>query len=99
MLDETGALIDRVEALLRGFPPNRRTIEDTLTEGYARALALDAESRRLGVRIAELAAIADGERVGELAELVGRRTRTDGELAELRGVLLTLRGHLTAAPA
>ena len=99
MPDETGAVIDRVQALLGGLPANRGAIEDTLTEGYAHALALDAESRRLGVRIAELAATADRERVGELAELVGRRTRADGELTHLRDVLRTLRSHLTAAPA
>jgi hypothetical protein len=96
--DETGALIDRVQSLLGGSPSNRRAIEDTLTEGYARALALDAESRRLERRISELAGLADGDRVTELAELVGRRTRADVELAHLRDVLLALRGHLAAAP-
>jgi hypothetical protein len=98
MRDETGALIDRVQGLLGRPPANRRAIEDTLTEGYARALALDAESRRLERRISELAGLADRDRVTELAELVGRRRHVNGELTHLRDVLRALRGHLAAAP-
>jgi hypothetical protein len=98
MPDETRALIERVQALLGGPPANRRAIEDTLSEGYARALALDAESRRLERRINELAELADGDRAPELAELVGRRTSANGELAHLRDVLRALRGRLAAAP-
>jgi hypothetical protein len=98
MPDETGALIDRVQALLVRPPVSRRAIEDTLSEGYARALALDAESRRLERRISELAELADGDRATELAELVGRRRRANGELAHLRALLRSLRGQLAAAP-
>ena len=99
MPDETGAIIDRVQALLGRPAANRRAIEDMLTEGYARALALDAESRRLERRIAELAGAGDRDRITELAELVRKRTHADGELARLRAVLSALRGHLAAAPA
>jgi hypothetical protein len=99
MPDETGALIDRVQALLDGAPASRNTIEDALSEGYAWALALDAESRRLERRIGELAALADGDRAAELAELVGRRTHANGELAHLRDVLRALRGRLAAVAA
>jgi hypothetical protein len=98
MPDETGVLIERVQALLGGPPANRRAIEDTLADGYAQALSLDAESRRLERRIMELAA-ANGDARAELAELVGRRQYADGESARLRAVLRTLRSHLAAAPA
>jgi hypothetical protein len=98
MPDETGALIDRVQALLVRPHASRRAIEDTLSDGYARALALDAESRRLERRISELAELADGDRATELAELVGRRRRANGELAHLRDLLRALRGQLAAAP-
>jgi hypothetical protein len=98
MPDETRVLIDRLQALLGRPPASRRAIEDTLSEGYARALALDAESRRLERRISELAELADGDRATELAELVGRRKRANGELERLRDLLRALRGHLAAAP-
>jgi hypothetical protein len=98
MPDETGAFIDRVQALLGVPPADRAAIEDVLTEGYAQALALEAERRRLERRIAELAGDA-GDRVFELVELAGRRTRADGDLFRLRDVLLALREHLAAAPA
>jgi hypothetical protein len=101
--DETGALIDRVHSLLRLRPVDRATIEDTLTEGYGRALALEAERRRLERRITELtgALTGDGDarRISELAELAGRRTSADGELSQLRDVLRALREHLAAARA
>jgi hypothetical protein len=103
MPDETRAVIARVQGLL-GLPANDRTlIEDALTEGYAQALALEAERRRLERRIAELAGglSGDGDRdqVSELAKLAGRRTRADGDLTRLRDMLRALREHLAAAHA
>jgi hypothetical protein len=101
MPDETRAVIARVQDLL-GLPATDRTlIEDALTEGYAQALALEAERRRLERRIAELAGgltgDGDGDSVSELAELAGRRTCADGELTRLRDVLQALRRHVAAA--
>jgi hypothetical protein len=102
MPDETRVLIDRVHALLGVRAVDRAAVEDTLTEGYARALALEAERLRLERRIAELAGGLtgddDADRVSELAELAGRRTRADGDLSRLREILRVLREHLAAAP-
>ena len=103
MADETRTLIERVHGLLAIPPRNRVSIEEALTEGYARALALEAERRRLEARIAELAeslsSPAGAERVSELAELAGRRSRADVDLSRLRDALGSLRRHLAAAAA
>jgi hypothetical protein len=103
MADETRALIDRVHAMIEGQAHDRAAIEDALTEGYARALALEAERRRLELRITKLAvglsSDRNGERVSELEDLAGRRTRADGELSRLRGALGSLREQLAARRA
>ena len=106
MREETSALIDRVRTLLDapldGTPRARQSIEYTLTEGYARALALEAEQRRLDQRIAELtkgldhAAVDD---VSELAVLAQRRSCAAREVSRLRAVLRALRERLTASAA
>ena len=70
-----------------------------LTEGYARALALEAESRRLQARVNALAAglnAAGDATVIEIAELARRRAEVDGEHARLREALLLLRRELAA---
>ena len=101
MGDETRTLIERVQGLLALPPRNRAPIEDALTEGYARALALEAERRRLEARIAELAeslsTSAGAERVSELAELANRRARADVDLTCLRDALGSLRRNLATA--
>ena len=70
-------------------------LEDTLTAGYARALALEAERLRVERRIAEVAAkLADGDsdlRREELAKLAERLTSTDRDLTRLRTVLAALK--------
>jgi hypothetical protein len=103
MTDETAALIDRVRAMIDGQAHDPAAIEDALTDGYARALALEAERRRLELRITELAvglsSDRDGERVSELEDLAGRRSRADRELSRLRGALGSLREHLAARRA
>ena len=104
MPDDTTALIDRARSLLETpleqTPWARARIEYTLTEGYARALALEAERRRIEQRIAELvtALERDHSGAGELAALAERRSRTDGELSRLRTVLVSLRERLRGAP-
>ena len=57
-------------------------MEDTLTAGYARALALEAERLRLERRINSVAAeLSDGgDRNDELAELSRRASEADGAL-------------------
>jgi hypothetical protein len=107
ILNETGcrrddlpdAMIDdTIRSLLRAprcgkDAPSLNDIEDKLTAGYARALALDAERRRLERRLAETAANmggrpSEGSEVAELGRLI---SATDGDLTELRGLLSCLR--------
>src|SRR5690348_4694963 len=70
-------------------------IEHTLTDGYARALALEAERLRIERRIGQMAAEirhGDGERKAqEISALATRLSDADGDLAQLRGELQTLR--------
>jgi hypothetical protein len=91
---------DDIRTLLDAPPtgdeaPTLDTIEDTLTTGYARALALEAERWRLERKIAELAAkvanAADPNPTSELADLSRNLTAADGSLAQLRGLLASLR--------
>ena len=74
--------------------PTLARLEDTLTEGYAQALALEAERIRLERRLGEVAREAgagDPSRLStELASLAGRLTSADGELAKLRALLGSL---------
>jgi hypothetical protein len=62
-------------------------LERTLTDGYARALALEAEHRRLEQRIGKMtAAVAGAETASrrELAAAVRLRERQRGEIGTLR---------------
>lgn len=78
--------------------PTLDDIEDKLTAGYARALALDSERRRLERRLAETAAkmneqVSEESEESEVAELGRRLSATDGDLAELRRLLSSLRAR------
>jgi len=93
-------LFDEISQLLAApadgaeAPPLAR-LEDTLTAGYARALALEAERWRLERRIGEVASALQDEsselRTDEIAKLAARLSDADGELSRLRGLLATLR--------
>jgi hypothetical protein len=93
---------DEIQNLLDSPPlgedaPSIDAIEDTLTAGYARALALEAERWRLERRIAEVAVElggkpADDER-DELTELGQRLSSADGDLTMLRQLLASLRSR------
>jgi hypothetical protein len=74
--------------------PSIDDVEHTLTAGYARALALEAERWRLERRIAEVASKLAEEPETEHSELanLGKRLSTaDGDLTRLRGLLASLR--------
>jgi hypothetical protein len=77
--------------------PTIDAIEDTLTAGYARALALEAEHWRLQRRIAEVAAKlgakSPGDEHTELIQLGQRLSAADGDLSQLRGLLSSLRSR------
>jgi len=74
--------------------PSIDAVEHTLTAGYARALALEAERWRLERRIAEVAsklAEASEPQHSELVNLGQRLSTADGDLACLRDLLASLR--------
>jgi hypothetical protein len=93
-------LFDEISQLLAApvdgadAPPLSR-LEDTLTAGYARALALEAERWRLERRIGEVAVAIKDEssqlHTDEIAKLAERLSDADGELSRLRGLLASLR--------
>jgi hypothetical protein len=90
-----GALLDRIEALI-GAPATTEEVERTLTDGYAEALALEAERWRIHRQIGEAAAgleDGDADRVRELSGLAQRLAKTDGDLAKLRDRLSELRSR------
>ena len=91
---------DDIRNLLEAPPtgdaaPTLSNIEHTLTEGYARALALEAERWRIERRIADVATrlgneVTD-EDAAELARLGERLSAADGDLNKLRNLLVALR--------
>ena len=77
--------------------PYLARVEDTLSVGYARALAIEAERGRLEQRLGEVAARLEGRDLQrgaeELSDLARRVAEVDGELRRLRGRLSALRTH------
>jgi hypothetical protein len=86
---DTRALSAEISALL-GAPsggagaPSLRELEDTLTTGYARALALEAERERIERGLAGATGL-------EQADLSRRLERVKVELTDLRRLLAPLR--------
>jgi predicted translin family RNA/ssDNA-binding protein len=103
-------LRDEISDLLRmpedgAGAPSLDAIESTLTDGYAEALALDAERSRIERRLGEVARdageVSAHSVAAELAELSGRLDAADEELARLRELLESLqsvRRRRRAAP-
>jgi uncharacterized protein involved in exopolysaccharide biosynthesis len=83
-------MLEQIEDLLGASEPTLAHVEDTLTQGYARALALEAERLRLQRRLGEVARTATGDHAAELRSLGSRLTTADGELERLRSLLGTL---------
>lgn len=75
--------------------PSLDAIEHTLTAGYARALALEAEHWRLERKIAAVAAriSSGGSEQDELVTLGKRLSAADGDLTRLRALLSSLRNR------
>ena len=88
-------LLDEISALLAAEgtdDPDR--LERTLTDGYARALSLEAERRRLQKQIGTLTAtVGSGDDAArrELAALLRQVKRQEGDLGALRAQLGRLR--------
>ena len=80
-------MLEQIEDLLSEDAPALADVEATLTDGYAQALALEAERWGLERRLGEVAR-AGGDGAGEELTSIGRRLNTtDGELAALRRML------------
>jgi hypothetical protein len=94
LLAEISALLAASEA-----EDDPARLERTLTDGYARALWLEADHRRLERRIGSLAASGQGDAERqELASLLGLAKRQEGDLGTLRHQLgLLRRRHSSAA--
>jgi hypothetical protein len=94
--DDLSILSERIRALLEpssdGSPFDTTVVEHTLTDGYARALALEGERLRTEDRIRVLAGDAGYE--GELRALKSRLGDVDSELTELRDLLKDLAATL-----
>jgi hypothetical protein len=92
-------LRDEIAELLRtpengAGAPSLDAVESKLTDGYAEALALDAERWRIERRLGEVAReAADEPDTRELARLSERLETTDGELARLRSLLGNLQAR------
>lgn len=90
-------LLAEIRALLAGSRRDLARIERTLTDGYARALSVEAERWRLERRLGSLAAtLEDGDAAGktkELAALAKRIEAHDGAVKQLRGLLGELRSE------
>ncbi|HEY7196206.1 MAG TPA: hypothetical protein VH306_03390 [Gaiellaceae bacterium] len=105
MSDDLPFLYERIRAHLDAGPEASSELADlehTLTDGYARALELEAERTRVEREIGELASrIEDPLHLDDLRALSERRTQTDEELERLRALLELLRRQVAeqrAAP-
>jgi hypothetical protein len=100
--DDRSILIDDIRTLLALKPGDAaiERLDETLTAGYAHALALEAEQWRLEPRLGRAAREAgDTEEMVRVAQLLAA---VEGELSHLRALLGSLRDRareLRAAPA
>ena len=98
----TKDLLKEIDALVGTPIGGDRTIlrrmEDTLMDGYARALALDAEKLRLERRMRAVAGASGdaAEKNRELKMLARGITAAEAERVRLRAVLSVLRARTTA---
>ena len=92
------SLHDRIDAVLRapGSDHDVDELERLLTDGYAEALAIEAETLRLDKRLtAATRELGDGsvEKAHELTTVAQELDAQNGELAALRRLLAELRTH------
>jgi hypothetical protein len=98
-------MLRRIETLLDApatgaAAPSLASLEATLTEGYARALALEAERSRIERRFGEVARTVEPPVTSgvtdELLALAKRLTHADAEIGSLRAVLRQLQARTRA---
>jgi hypothetical protein len=106
MVTDLTTVLDAIERVLRERGEGEAAvarIEETLTDGYARALELEAERWRLERKIADVARTLTGANAAtgahELAALSQRLAAADRDLKRLRGRLAELRQHADAVRA
>ena len=100
-------LLDRIQDLIAAplsgsGAPSMDHVEDVLTEGYAAALALEAERWRLERRLGAVAAsLSDGGTDGpaEVVSIATRISATGEELIRLRSALAVLQRRVSEARA
>jgi hypothetical protein len=92
MSEDFCLLVERLRGLVEDPGDEPGPVEHTLTDGYARALALEAERRRAEARVRELA--GDAESIDEQRVLKVRLEQIDGDLKVLRGLLEALAATL-----
>jgi hypothetical protein len=98
-------LRDQIAELLRmpeagAGAPSLDTIESTLTDGYAEALALEAERSRIERRLGEVARDAGREEnLREFARLAESLEAADMDLERLRSLLRDLQARRRVARA
>jgi hypothetical protein len=94
LLVTIGRLVDAPEGARE---PSLAKMEHTLTDGYAHALALEAESLRIGRDIEDaVARLGEGEHPGNLSVLADRLASIERDLTHLRALLVRLRGRTDA---
>jgi hypothetical protein len=82
--------MQEIEELLTAEAPSLDHLESMLTDGYAQALALEAERWRLERRLGEVAR-EGGDGIGDELSSIGRRlSLADDELSKLRALLRSL---------
>jgi hypothetical protein len=102
--DDRALLIDEIRSLLALQPGDGALphVEETLTAGYAHALALEAEQWRLERSLGRIARGLGRDEQADLQEL-GRLTErlavVEGELSRLRTLLSSLRERVRALRA
>ena len=106
--DTIPALLEQIDELLASSPSSDEpatlaSLERTLTDGYAYALALEADRARLERRMSQLAGeLHEGNRelkARELGEVSRQLSRTGADLDRLRDTLSQLRERVTAVRA
>jgi hypothetical protein len=90
-------LLEQISVLLEAPTRDLGVLERTLTDGYAHALALEAERTRLERRVIALSRSIEGGDVAskthELADVARRLDANICDLASLRRTLAALRRH------
>ena len=103
MSNDFPRLLDQIRALLDAAPDDEAGLaemENTLTDGCARALLLETERVRIEKQIGELVqGDEDPIQLEELRSLSDRRTESEAELVRLRALLELLRQRIHARRA